>query len=89
MAGTGATRAQARGVTDLAIGSSAWLGFVPSANDALSEIGPWLCLSICSTLESRCGLFKFRLTVEHSELQRRHLGMIPLGPTWTASLKQL
>ena len=63
----------ARGVTDLAIGSSGWLGFVPSANDALSEIGPWLCLSICSTLETHRGLFKIRLIVEHSELQRRHL----------------
>jgi len=89
MVRAGATRAQARGVTDLAIGSSAWLGFVPSANDALAEIGPWLCLSICSTLETRRGLFKIRLTVEQSELQRRHLRMIPLGPTWTASLKQL
>jgi len=79
----------ARGVTDLSIGSSDWLGFVPSANDALSEIGPWLCLSICSTLETRRGLFKTRLTVEHPELQGSTFRMIPLGPTWNASSKQL
>ena len=77
----------ARGVTDLAIGSSGWLGFVPSANDALSEIGPWLCLSICSTLETHRGLFKIRLTVEHSELQRRDLQNDPIWPG--TSSKQL
>jgi len=86
MVRAGATRAQARGVTDLAIGSSDWLGFVPSANDALSEIGPGLCLSICSTLEIRRGLFKIRLTVEHSELQRRHLENDPI---WTDLERQL
>jgi len=80
MVRAGAPRAQARDATDLAIGSSDWLGFVPSANNALLAIGPWLRLSICSTLETRRGLFKIRLTVEHSELQRRRLENDPI---WT------
>jgi hypothetical protein len=63
MVRAGATRAQARGVTDLAIGSSDWLGFVPFANDAFSVPSPCALRTIVANT-ALCALdFNPRLSV--------------------------